>query len=259
MSTGKNPGNNSNIKSLLKLEQKDQVFETEKPVADFSFNDKVAHVFDDMVSRSVPYYEEMQRMTCELARDFAVPQTRLYDIGCSTATTMLAMDAWVDSTVQFVGMDNSAEMLAKAQQKIDASGTKRQIELQEVDIHKGLQIENASVITMLLTLQFARPLYRERIMKNLYNGMNEQGCLILIEKLTSENTVFNRLFINHYYDYKRRMGYTDTEISKKREALENVLIPYRLEENIDLLKEAGFRQTEIFFRWYNFCGIIAIK
>ena len=120
-------------------------------------------------------------------------------------------------------------------------------------------LRNASVVTMLLTLQFIRPLYRERLVREIHEGMVENGCLILIEKLTSEDTLFNRLFIKHYYDYKRRRGYSNTEISMKREALENVLIPYRLEENIDLLKVAGFRHVEMFFRWYNFCGIVAVK
>jgi tRNA (cmo5U34)-methyltransferase len=112
---------------------------------------------------------------------------------------------------------------------------------------------------MLLTLQFVRPLYRERIMRQIAGGVREQGCLILIEKLTSEDTLFNRLFIQNYYDFKRRNGYSETEIAQKREALENVLIPYRLEENVDLLKASGFRSVECFFRWYNFCGLIALK
>jgi tRNA (cmo5U34)-methyltransferase len=49
------------------------------------------------------------------------------------------------------------------------------------------------------------------------------------------------------------------EISRKREALENVLVPYRLDENIELLKVAGFGTVEVFFKWYNFCGLIAVK
>lgn len=249
-----------NVKLTLDKERKDAVFSaTEPPIGDFSFNAKVADVFDDMVSRSVPYYEEMQRQVCELVSDFAKPDTNLYDIGCSTATTLLALDAEIAPSVRFVGIDNSPEMLAKAQEKVAASKSKRQFEFVPADLHHGLNIENASVITMLLTLQFVRPLYREKIMKSMYAGLNDKGCLILIEKLTSEETIFNRLFINHYYDFKRRNGYSDIEIAKKREALENVLIPYRLEENIELLKDAGFKSTEIFFRWYNFCGIIAIK
>lgn len=96
-------------------------------------------------------------------------------------------------------------------------------------------------------------------MKQIYDGLNENGALILIEKLTSEDTIFNRLFINHYYDYKRTRGYSDLEIANKREALENVLIPYRMEENFELLRGAGFKKIEVFFRWYNFCAIIAVK
>jgi tRNA (cmo5U34)-methyltransferase len=254
------PMQKDKVTSLLDTRNKDKVFDqVDKRVADFKFNAKVADVFDDMVSRSVPYYEEMQRMTCELAADFATPTTHLYDIGCSTATTLLALDSVIDPSVKFVGIDNSDDMLAKARQKVEAVNTSRTIDFVTADLHQGLFLENASVITMLLTLQFVRPLYRERIMKNIYNGLNERGCLIMIEKLTSENTLFNRLFINHYYDYKRRNGYSDTEITQKREALENVLIPYRVEENVELLKGAGFSSVELFFRWYNFCGIIAVK
>lgn len=250
----------ANVTKLLNKEAKDKVFSDGAAQAtDFTFNAKVAGVFDDMVSRSVPFYEEMQRMTCELAKDFAQPGTNLYDIGCSTATTLLAMDEIVDPSVRFIGIDNSEDMLAKAQEKVSANGTSRNIEFKVADLHQGLYLENASVITMLLTLQFVRPLYRERVMTSLFNGLNDQGCLIMVEKLTSEDTIFNRLFISHYYDFKRRNGYSETEISQKREALENVLIPYRVEENLELLKAVGFKHVELFFRWYNFCGIIAVK
>lgn len=227
--------------------------------ADFTFDSRVAAVFDDMVSRSVPFYAEMQRMSCELAADFAKPGTNLYDIGCSTATSLLAMDRLVDPSVRFVGVDNAPDMLVKARSKITASGTNRPIDLVTADLHQGFPAENASVVTMLLTLQFARPLYREQIVRHLFDALNDQGVLILIEKVTCEDTTFNRLYIDHYYDHKRRHGYSDVEISKKREALENVLIPYRLEENVELLRRVGFRRVDTFFRWYNFCGFVALK
>lgn len=246
---------------MLKLskEHKDVVFSESKSVGDFTFNATVAGVFDDMVSRSVPYYEEMQRMTVELASDFAVPGTNLYDIGCSTATTLLAMDAVVDPTVNLIGIDNSQDMIAKAQEKVLQSNSTRNIKFLCTDIQRELEINNASVVTMLLTLQFVRPLYREKLMRKIAQGLNDGGSLLLIEKITSEETTFNRLFIAHYYAHKRRNGYSEMEIANKREALENVLIPYRVEENIELLKNAGFRHVDMFFRWYNFCGIIAMK
>ena len=247
-------------KLVLNKTNPDQVFaDAEAAINDFKFDQKVVKVFDDMVSRSVPYYVEMQRMTGELAADFAKPNTNLYDIGCSTGTTMILLDDVVEPSVKFIGYDNSAEMLEKADSKMKEANVERKYDLHKADLHQGFLVENASVVTMLLTLQFIRPLHREKVVKNIFDGLNNDGCLIMIEKVTSEDTIFNRLFIDHYYDYKRRNGYTETEITQKREALENVLIPYRMEENFDLLRGVDFRNIEVFFRWYNFCAIIAIK
>lgn len=254
----------TDIYSMKKSDtHKDNVFAIEgKGVEDFSFNHKVVSVFDDMVERSVPFYGEMQRMTAELAADFAVNGSAVCDVGCSTGTTLIALDRAIDPSraqVSFQGFDNSAEMLKKAEIKLTEYGMRHAYRLSEVDVHKGLAIENASVVTMLLTLQFIRPLHRERLVREIFTALNDNGALMLVEKVTSEDTIFNRLFINHYYEYKKRNGYSEMEIANKREALENVLIPYRMEENFDLLRLVGFQHVEVFFRWYNFCGIIAVK
>jgi tRNA (cmo5U34)-methyltransferase len=198
-------------------------------------------------------------MACEVAADFAVDGTNLFDLGCSTGTTLLALDRAVSFDVRFVGIDNSEAMLAQARRKFADAGLSRRHELIFADLHEGPVIENASVVTLILTLQFIRPLHRERIIRRVAQGLNKDGCLILVEKLTTANTLLNRLYIKYYYDLKRRSGYSDIEISQKREALENVLIPYREEENREMLLNCGFRHVEEMFRWYNFGAMIALK
>jgi tRNA (cmo5U34)-methyltransferase len=94
---------------------------------------------------------------------------------------------------------------------------------------------------------------------SIFDGLNENGCLIVVEKVLGNDSLFNRLFIKLYYDMKRRNDYSDTEIAQKREALENVLIPYRIDENFELLKRAGFGSVDTFYKWYNFAGLIAVK
>ncbi|MGB4056853.1 MAG: carboxy-S-adenosyl-L-methionine synthase CmoA [Alphaproteobacteria bacterium] len=238
----------------------DKVFDADRPADDFKFNSEVAQVFDDMVSRSVPFYGEMQRMTAELARDFVQDHTNVYDIGCSTGTTLELLDRAIEAKkVNLIGIDNSQEMLDKAGQKLRTANLSHPYTLSFGDAHQGFPIHNASLVTMILTLQFIRPLHRERLVRDICNGMTDNGALIIFEKVTSRDSMFNRLFIDHYYDYKRSKGYSEMEISKKREALENVLIPYRMEENFELLKSSGFKYMEVFFRWYNFCGIVAVK
>lgn len=238
---------------------KDKVFSKKQQAEDFKFGEKVVSVFDDMVTRSVPYYVEMQRMMGEQIKDFAQPNTNVYDLGCSTGTTLINVDQYLDDSVKFVGLDNSKEMLVKCESKFEEHGIKRDFELNYVDLNEGVRIENASVVVMCLTLQFVRPLYREQLVQSIYNQLNKDGCLIIIEKVLGESSLFNRLFIKYYYDYKRRKDYSDMEISQKREALENVLIPYKLEENKELLNKVGFRSHEVFFKWYNFSGLIALK
>jgi len=230
-------------------------------LGDFAFDKDTAAVFDDMLDRSVPFYAEQQRMVGELVSDFAVDGSAIYDLGCSTGNTLLSIGTHLPPSInlRFIGVDASEDMLVKAEEKLARAHFPWPYALRRQDLDAGVTIEDASVALLILTLQFVRPLNREALVASLQQGLRNNGCLILIEKVLGEYSTFNRLFINHYYEMKRRNGYKDIEITQKREALENVLIPYRLEENKRLLKHVGFSHVDVFFKWYNFCGIIAIK
>ena len=237
----------------------DNIFDQEREPRDFEFREEVVAVFDDMVNRSVPYYGEIQRMLAEVVRDFAEPGTNLYDLGCATGNTLLAMHPFLDPAVSFVGVDDSSEMLEKCGRKFASAGVARPLRLERADIGRSVTIENASVVVLCLTLQFIRPIHREKLVRAIYEQLNPGGCLLLVEKLLCADPVLNRAYIRYYYDFKRRMKYSEMEIAQKREALENVLIPYTLGENETLLRECGFREVETFFRWYNFAGMVALK
>ena len=239
----------------------DQVFRNQlERVSDFAFNEAVAGVFDDMVSRSVPFYIEIQRMLAELAASFATEGSNIYDLGCSTGTTLSLVQQVLPVKANLVGIDYSAEMLDRCRQKLAEFDLDKSVELRLGDLDDGSQAFIATtVVLMVLTLMFVRPLNREKLMRRIHAGMNENSCLLVVEKVLGDGSLFNRLFIERYYSFKRRMGYSELEISQKREALENVLIPYRLQENRNLLLNAGFREVEVFFKWYNFAGFVAVK
>ncbi|HJO39129.1 MAG: carboxy-S-adenosyl-L-methionine synthase CmoA [Vicinamibacterales bacterium] len=230
-------------------------------IEDFAFDADTASVFDDMLDCSVPFYGKIQRMVGELAGDFGADGTTTYDLGCSTANTMLAVAHHLPPglDVKFVGIDASEEMLDKTRTKVASMGFPYAFELRPDDLDTDLSIENASVVVMSLTMQFVRPLHREQLLEQIYRGLNRNGCFILIEKILGHHSVFNRLYIRHYYELKKRRGYSDLEIAQKREALENILVPYRREENVRLMRDVGFSQIDTFFQWYNFLGLIGLK
>ncbi|WP_423821804.1 carboxy-S-adenosyl-L-methionine synthase CmoA [Salinisphaera sp. SPP-AMP-43] len=240
----------------------DQVFEQGWRARDFAFDADVAGVFDDMVSRSVPFYAEVQRMQTELAVSLLPAGDSLaYDLGCSTGTTLAAVAGHRDCPqgARFVGIDNAPQMLARAAVKIEEQGLGDRIELIEAELDSELALSRCDMVFMNWTLQFVRPVAREALVQSIAKILKPGGILFLSEKILVANSLLNRLYIEFYYDYKRQRGYSDTEIRNKREALENVLVPYRSDENRALLKHCGFASVDSYFRWYNFESLVAVK
>ena len=244
-------------------ENRDEVFAAgDQRGSDFVFNEEVASVFDDMLVRSVPFYLEQQRIIQEAAQKFWIEGTNVYDLGCSTGTTLIALANALGPKARLIGYDNSRPMLDRARSNAIEAGVSERIELEFADLNKDLSdvpLDNASVVTLCWTLQFVRPLQRDRLVRSIYKGLVDGGALLVTEKTLTNDSAMNRFFIEFYYDFKRRNGYSDQEIMRKREALENVLVPYRVDENIDMYKRAGFRIVETFFQWYNFVGFLSVK
>ncbi|HYB74081.1 MAG TPA: carboxy-S-adenosyl-L-methionine synthase CmoA [Candidatus Sulfotelmatobacter sp.] len=240
---------------------RDRYFRNATKMSGFTFNRNVASVFDDMVVRSIPFYLELQRMVGELGAVFHQPGTCVYDLGCSTGTTLLSLMRCIqDPRARFIGLDGSPPMRERARGKIGRCRARRNVTFIAGDLNKpDFPLHRASVITINWTLQFVRPTRRGALLKKIWRALVDGGALILCEKILGEPEELNRLYMDLYYDFKRRSGYSELEIARKREALENVLVPCTLAENIDLLRGAGFRRVDPFFRWYNWAGLLAVK
>ncbi len=238
------------------MSQKDQVFlkVLEKK---FEFDDTVAAVFDDMLNRSVPYYQEVMDLIVNLILAREKDGLSILDLGTSTARLLLELHKRSNSTLRLRGVDNSLAMLERAKKKCQAFGAK-EIELIEGDLRDFI-IEQEDIVVANYTLQFIRPIDRPKLVNRIYEGLNKDGEFYFSEKVVFSDRYLDKAMIDIYYDYKRKQGYSDYEISSKREALENVLIPFTIEENIRLCKEAGFTQVDTIFQWANFVTFRAKK
>lgn len=229
------------------------------PPSDFQFNKEVSECFDDMAKRSIPFYQQSLDMSAQLAQLYYVQNTVIYDLGFSTANFPVALSkVFEKDSFSYIGLDSSAEMATIAQKKISSLPNQHQVQLIVEDINHH-QFQPASVFFANYTFQFIRPMQRLPLLRKIFFSLINGGILLLSEKVLENDGNLSRQFIDLYYRYKKENGYSDLQISKKREALENVLVPYRLQENMDLLKQAGFSQVEIFFKWFNFSSFIAVK
>lgn len=236
----------------------DKLFKTGKIENDFKFDENVAEVFDNMLDRSIPHYREIIQLTAEIIKNFGNENSKIIDLGCSTGNTLILLaEELKNGNHTFLGIDNSTAMVEKAVKKSHAySNTK--IEFLNEDITK-VNFKDVDVVILNYTLQFLRPLLRKEFLCKIYKSLNNGGILILNEKLVFDNSLINRKFIDIYYNFKQSKGYSRLEIAKKREALENVLIPFTEKENIVMLENVGFNTVSKFFQWFNFAGFLAIK
>ena len=216
-------------------------------------------VFDDMLQRSIPMYQECQDLAVHWCAKYAKPSTSVYDLGCSTGSFLLKLAQALPplKNIKLIGLDSSQAMLKKAKGTLRNSPLP--CEMIQADLNENLSIDNASVIVMNYTLQFVQPSNRSTLLKIIYNALVPGGSMILIEKVNSKIPGLNKTFIDFHHQFKEEKGYSKLEISQKREALENVLIPWTVEQNNHLIQTAGFSTVDLFFKWNNFAGFIALK
>jgi tRNA (cmo5U34)-methyltransferase len=233
---------------------RDRVF-AEKIEKQFQFDDGVASVFDDMVERSVPFYHQNRDLIVQILKKTLKEGETVLDLGCSTASFLLQIEREIENLKLF-GIDNSEPMLKEAQRKIGALNSK--IELSHGDF-QDLDFPKNRVSIMNYTLQFVRPLQRENLLRKIYDSLEVGGMLFLSEKVLFKNGKFQKDITDIYYQFKEKNGYSKYEIAQKREALENILIPYTLQENRELLQNSGFDEVETIFQWGNFATFLAVK
>ncbi|MEY4642647.1 MAG: hypothetical protein RLZZ227_2641 [Pseudomonadota bacterium] len=240
-------------------EVRDTLYQQEGPVTDFVFDERVAAVFSDMINRSVPGYGTIIAMIGTLAERYAQPASLCYDLGCSLGGATLAMRRQITAPdCSIVAIDNSPAMIARCAEIIGRETSGTPVALRCADILDA-EIRDASFVVLNFTLQFIEPGRRAALMRRIYAGMKPGGMLVLSEKIHFEDPALNALFIDLHHRFKEQNGYTRTEISRKRAAIENVLLPETLRAHEARIRAAGFSSFAVWFQCFNFASMVAVK
>lgn len=222
----------------------------------WEFDAGVTRVFDDMLARSIPQYDVMRKAVFDVAAPCVQPGTSVIDIGCSRGEAMAPFVERFGSANEYIGIERSESMALAARARF--AGNERVI-IRQDDLRERRPPERSSVVLSVLTLQFTPIEYRQDILRDLYTGLVPGGALVLVEKVLGAGAELNGRMTGIYYALKGANGYSPDAIERKRLSLEGVLVPVTARWNEDLLHEAGFRQVDCFWRWFNFAGWVAVK
>lgn len=231
----------------------------EGPFGSFEFNDSVAKVFPDMLRRSIPGYAATIQAIGSLAEKYVTPHSRCYDLGCSLGAATIAMGRNISAEdCRITAVDLAPAMIERCRNAVKAESMSCDVSVVEADIRE-IEISNASMVIMNYTLQFLPPEERAGMMAKIFDGMLPGGLLVLSEKVVDDHAATEQLLVDLHHEFKRRNAYSDLEISRKRAALENVLIPDSEATHRSRLDAAGFSHVGTWLRYFNFISIIAVK
>ncbi len=239
---------------------RDDIYATpQEMLVDFTFDERVAAVFPDMIRRSVPGYGEIIALLGLFAGQYAQDGSTLYDLGCSLGAATLSLRRRISAAgCSIIAVDSSEAMVERCRENIahDLATTPVQVICGDI---REVEIANASVVVLNFTLQFLPAAERLALLQKIYEGLLPGGVLLLSEKLQFSEKESQQFQEQLHLAFKRANGYSELEISQKRAALEEVLVPDTLEQHRQRLKEAGFSQIEPWFQAFNFVSLAAIK
>ena len=241
----------------------DKIYQQQGDEKPFRFNDEVAKVFPDMLRRSIPGYAATIEAIGSLAARYVQQDTNCYDLGCSLGAATIAMRQGIRKPgCRIIAVDTAPAMIERCGATVAEddrqSSPATPVEMVLADI-RDTEIENASMVVLNYTLQFLAMDDRDLLMRSICDGLNDGGLLVLSEKVVDENEEMERLLVDLHHEHKRRNDYSALEVSRKRAALDDVLIPETVAAHRSRLAAAGFSHSAVWLRYFNFVSIVAIR
>lgn len=228
----------------------------------WKFDESVTNVFSNMLERSIPQYDVMRdsvfNLGCQLLDKQTYTDYTILDLGCSNGLSLERFIKKYGENAKYIGVDNSEPMVTEARERFKPYN--QVVEILNYDFKHGFDITgDADLVLSVLTLQFIPIEYRQQVIQNIYDVLSPTGGFIMVEKVLGNSAYLNELFIEEYLNMKKINGYTNEQIERKQLSLEGVLVPMTSNWNVDMLKQAGFKYIDTFWRWMNFEGVVCIK
>lgn len=207
----------------------------------WQFDVTVANNFDEIATTSIPRYQEVIEMCIEIAaKNFPEKNCRVLDVGSALGRTI--SDFYEKGFRNVLGVEKSEAMV-------------RASKLKDFVIHSDQFPSEKGPFDFVCanwTLHFIDE--REKYLRDIYNGLNRGGILILSDKMAAAPII-----LDLYHDFKRSNGLTEQQIQAKAEAIRGVLNPRPLEWYLQTLRQIGFVDVNIINAHFHFNTLFARK
>jgi tRNA (cmo5U34)-methyltransferase len=218
----------------------------------FSFTN-FADGFDEHIDRSIRGYSLLRDDIVSISRYFVENDTTVVDIGCSQGTLIRRIRETNTQAPKAVYYGLDVNRAFRKHWRSD-----RNLKYLVEDVRSWDGMKNMSLAVSLFTFQFIPERDRLALMKKIYDNLVEGGAFVFSEKVFSMNSKIQNMMEFLYYDYKKQ-NFTEKEILDKEQELRHLAKLTNEDLLIKQLLSIGFRGIQVFWRNFNFIGVIAMK
>jgi tRNA (cmo5U34)-methyltransferase len=203
--------------------------------------------FDNHINNSIKGYDLLDYLILNLCSFFTKEETIVIDLGCTTGRLIDKINKKYNS--KCIGYDIiNTQFIKETNCKL----------IKEDITNIDFNLPKSNIILSVFTLQFIDINKRIDVLKKVYNSLTINGAFIFCEKEICNDGVIQESFTFSNYDNKKQ-SFTAEEILSKEVDLRKLMNNLNSNQNLELLKLAGFNIIEPFFQSLNFKGYICRK
>lgn len=212
--------------------------------------------YDKAIEMTVPYYNEIQNEIIEIVDACYNKEINWLDVGCGTGSM-------IEKAVQ--------RLKIKSVTLIDVSDTMLSVAeacLKTYDIDKrfwktnahDLALENEfDVISAIQVFHYLNIKQKKFAIKNCYNALKPGGIMLTCENISPFSKNGTDISLERWKNYQIKQGKSVAEADNHIARFGKNYFPINIEEHLKVLRNAGFRYTEVFHISYLQAAFYAIK
>jgi len=241
-------------------EEERRIRKAEEDLKKFSFSN-ISKNFDEHIHKSIRGYDQLRDDIVSLSKYFVVSESNVYDLGCSQGTMIKRIRDTNKQAIdtKYYGIDINPSFSSHWKNQDNLFYIEEDIRGWKNKDSTNQSRTNSSFMSSMFTMQFIEENDRLKLLDELYNkSLRIGGALVLCEKVFSPDAKFQNMMDFMYMDYKSQY-FSEKQLLEKEQELRHLAKLQTEEDIINNLKEVGFKNIQIFWRNFNFIGLVAIK
>lgn len=203
--------------------------------------------------RLVPGFHGLQQMTALLLAETVPHDGRVLVLGAGGGLELKAF-ASIQAEWRFVGVDPSAEMLKLAEVTLGSLASRVELHEGYIDTTPEGPFDGA---TCLLTLHFLTVEQRLHTLIELRRRLKSGAPLVIAHHSFPQTEAEKSRWLSRYAAFAIASGVPEADAKNAAAAISERLPALSPEQDMALLKEAGFDGIELFYAGFTFKGWVA--